>query len=184
MQSSYVMSVAALGAAVLGLAACQREAATGTAVVPRAAVARVTGPSLWTIEAVNDGKVVRTVQICADDAVKSSFSRPTPEFKGQPCDRAPNASDVGGSYAARCRMDHQNYVVSATRRGDPDRDFTVDMSVARQDKSGPTFEQTRHYVRMGPCPAGWNVGDTAALGDRQVTNALTPSPAAGSRTSR
>jgi len=177
-----IITVVALGAGVSGLAACQRQEAAKAPEAPRAAVARVAGPSLWNIEAINDGKVVRTVQICADEMIRSSFSRPTPEFKGQPCDRAPNASDTSGSYAARCRMDHQNYVISATTRGDPASDFTVDMSVARQDKSGPTFEQTRHYVRVGACPAGWAIGDTAALGDRQVTNAL--APGAGTRTAQ
>lgn len=168
MRPIILLSATATCLSLIGLAACGRGEAQKTA-APAAA------PELWRIEAINDGKVVKTLDICADDSVRRAFARPTPEFKGQTCDKAPSPAETAGSYAVRCRMDHQNYVVSATTTGDPARDFTVEMSVARQDKSGPTFEQTRRYAKLGACPAGWRSGDAAAPGDKQVVNTLAPS---------
>ena len=175
MLQARIISAILVCAPTLVLAACNRsgpvEARVDTA---RTQTAK---PSLWRIEAINDGKVVGTAAICADQTIQSAFVRPTPEFENQPCDRAPSATDSDGTYTAKCRMNHENYVISATRSGDFDHDFKVDMSVARQSNLSQTFEQTRHYVRVGDCPPGWRVGDTAAPGDRRVASALATSPA-------
>lgn len=163
-------------AGLLGLAACgpaHKASSEGPA-----APSPTGATNLWRIEAINDGKVVKTLDMCADAVVQSTFSRPAPEIGGQPCQVAPGAKTTDGSYAARCRLGGNNYVVSATQTGDLSRDFTVEMSVARQDKNGPTYEQTRRYVKLGACPAGWQAGDSAAPGDKQVVNTLAPSGSA------
>jgi hypothetical protein len=69
-------------------------------------------------------------------------------------------------------MDERLYRIGATRSGDESREFVVDMSVKRQDLAGPVFEQARRYRRLGACPAGWVIGDTAAPGAKEVVNAL------------
>jgi hypothetical protein len=173
MRVSQIVSTAAICAALAaGLAACgKKETPTVRAEV---AIQPAAKPSLWRIEAVNDGRVVRTLDLCADQAIQAGFRRPSPELNGHPCDRAKNVVETDQSYAARCRLDHNNYVVRTTQSGDAARDFTVQMSVTRQDLAGPTFEQTRHYTRIGDCPAGWRIGDAAAPGDKKVASTLAP----------
>ena len=75
--------LAAAAASALALAGCGR----GEPAKPRAQAtppAVPAAPSLWRIQAINDGKVVKTLDICADRSVQDSFSRPTPELNGQP----------------------------------------------------------------------------------------------------
>jgi hypothetical protein len=182
MRPIQMFALSVVCASFVGLAGCERTQTSKVATQSPPAGSSAPAPSLWRIEAINEGRVVGTVDICADQVIQGSFSRPTPEFKGQPCDRAPNASDTDGNYAARCRMDHNNYVVSATRQGDPARDFTVQMAIARQDKVGPTFEQSRHYSRLGACPAGWQAGDSAAPGSKQIANTLAGSAGGAGKT--
>lgn len=179
MRCTPLLSALAIGASVVALAACQKAEPAKTQ--PAAAAAPAATPSLWRIEAVDDGKVVRTVEICADDAVRASFSRPAPEWRGQGCTRVGEPKQTGDSYFVRCRFGDKIYVVSSSQKGDPTRDFTVEMSVTQQDGKGPNFEQTRHYTKAGACPAGWRIGDSAALGDKQVQNALNATPAGDQR---
>jgi hypothetical protein len=179
MRSKIIATVLAPAAAVLALGGCQKSQ-PAKAPVPTAVTA-VNAPSLWRIEALNDDKVVRTVEICADQAVRAGFNRPAPEWRGQACTRVGEPKQTGAAYFVRCRFGDKIYVVSSSQKGDAARDFTVDMSVTQQDGKGPSFEQTRHYIKVGACPAGWKIGDSAALGDKQVQNTLSPSPAADQR---
>lgn len=131
------------------------------------------GGHLWRIEVVSDGKVAGQQDICADPALQASFARPAPELRGQPCVRVGQAVGQNGTYAVRCNIDNQQYRVGSVTKGDPARDFTVEMAVAAQGRTGPSFEQVRHYRLLGPCPAGWVIADAAAPGSTQVKNALT-----------
>lgn len=86
--------------------------------------------------------------------------------------RVDDPTDTGATYSVRCRIDDQLYRVGSVTNGDRAREFTVEMAVSRQDKKGPSFEQVRRYTRVGACPAGWKIGDSAAPGQTQVTNTL------------
>ena len=162
--------------AAASLAACQRSQTPPAAQSKAPAVAAAEAPSLWRIEVLSDGKAVSQLDICADRAVRSSFARPAPEVNGKSCVRVGDAVETDGTYSVRCRIDDALYRVGSTTEGDPTKDFKVEMAVARQDKKGPTFEQVRHYTRMGACPAGWAIGDSAAPGSAKVANTLTPGP--------
>jgi hypothetical protein len=162
------------GAALTG---CERKAplsATAGENRPVTAAAPAEPTSLWRIEVVSDGKATSQLDICADRNVQSGFTRPAPEVNGQPCVKVGEAVEKDGTYSVRCRIDDALYRVGSTTEGDLSKDFKVDMAVARQDRKGPTFEQTRHYTRLGDCPAGWRIGDSAAPGAKQVVNTLAP----------
>jgi hypothetical protein len=168
--------VTALACAVAGLTACQRSQAPPAAPSPTPAVAAAEPTSLWRIEVLDDGKAVSQLDICADRNVQSSFTRPAPEVDGKSCVRVGEAVEKDGTYSVRCRIDDALYRVGSTTEGDPTKDFKVEMAVTRQDRKGPTFEQVRHYTKMGDCPAGWAIGDSAAPGSAKVANTLTPGP--------
>jgi hypothetical protein len=168
-----VLPLLAAGALV-GLGACEQShtVKASQAAAPAAAPAPE-APKLWSIEVMQDDKAVSRIDICADEAVRASFARPAPEFNGKTCERVNQATETAAIYSVKCRMDERLYRVGATKTGDEARDFTVDMSVKRQDAKGPIFEQARHYRLIGACPAGWVVGDSQAPGAKTVVNTLT-----------
>jgi hypothetical protein len=185
-RTTLALTLCALAASLGGchrkqsLTATPGEKAQITSPAAPAASPTIPGAHLWRIEVVSEGKVASQQDICADSALRASFSRPAPELRGQPCVQVGKAVEKDGTYAVRCNIDNQQYRVGSVTKGDPARDFTVDMAVAEQGRTGPSFEQVRHYRLLGPCPAGWVIADAAAPGDTRVTNALT----GGARTSQ
>ena len=172
-----VLTICVLAASLAG---CQRKqaltAAPGEASEsPSRTVQRsaISGAQLWRIEVLSDGRVTSRQDICADSALRASFTRPAPELRGQPCVRVGQAVEKDGAYAVRCNIGNQQYRVGSLTKGDLARDFSVEMAVAAQGRTGPGFEQVRHYRVLGPCPAGWVIADAAAPGATRVTNALT-----------
>lgn len=160
------------GLTAAGLSACDRREAGAPA--PAAAPAAAPGEetALWRVEVLQDGAVASQLDICADRAVRSSFTRPAPEVDGKPCVRVADPVETAETYSVRCRVDDQLYRVGSTTQGDLAQDFTVEMAVTRQDRDGPMFEQVRRYRRLGACPADWKIGDSAAPGASQVVNTL------------
>ncbi len=182
MSPSRTALILALSALAACLASCQRKQAlpatpsgqAQSAVSPAQSLSPgAPGAQLWRIEVLSDGKAASQQDICADAAVRASFTRPAPELRGQPCVRVGQAVESGGTYAVRCNIDNQQYRVGALIKGDAARDFTVEMAVAAQGRTGPSFEQVRHYRLLGPCHSGWVIADAAAPGATRVTNALT-----------
>lgn len=175
--------VALVAAAALP-AACQRQDArpppkdaavtrTEANLAPKdVALAGAGRHQLWRIEVMQNGQPSQPLEICADQAIEASFSRPVPTIEGRECVRVDDPTDTGATYSVRCRIDDQLYRVGSVTNGDRAREFTVEMAVSRQDKKGPSFEQVRRYTRVGACPAGWKIGDSAAPGQTQVTNTL------------
>ncbi|MDD3836579.1 MAG: hypothetical protein WCY15_14750 [Phenylobacterium sp.] len=172
---------ATLIAIVFSLSACERKPeATAT---PQAAAPGVERPALWSIEVMSGDKAVSRVDICADGALRAGFARPAPEVDGKPCVRVKGGDREDGTYSALCRADDQLYRVGAVTTGDPASDFSVQMAATRQDRKGPKYEQVRRYRRLGPCPSGWHIGDSAAPGAKELLDTITdkrrPMPAAG-----
>ena len=172
----------ALVATLVGRGACQREvkvAATPPAAPPPAAET----PKLWTIEVMDGDKATSRVDICADAAVQKGFTRPAPEVNGKPCDRLREPVETSDAYSIRCHIGDQYYRAAAQTDGDLARDFTVKMTVKRQDRKEPMYEQVRRYRLSGACPAGWRVGEAAAPGDKQrldtITGTRRPMPSSG-----
>jgi hypothetical protein len=171
-----------LWALAASLAGCHRnqsviatpsEKAQNAGAAALASSPAIPGSELWRIEVLDDGKVASRQDICADSAVRTSFTRPAPELNGQPCVRVGHAVESDKTYAVRCNIDNQQYRVGSVTKGDPTRDFTVEMAIAAQGGTGPSLEQVRHYRLLGPCPAGWVIADAAPPGTTRVSNALT-----------
>ncbi|CAN7504344.1 hypothetical protein LJR164_003454 [Phenylobacterium sp. LjRoot164] len=162
----HILLVAALA---LIASACQREDAKPT---QRTKAVASSETRLWRIEVVQIGQPASQVELCADHAIEASFRRPTPSVAGRECVRVDAPVETATTYSVKCRTDDQLYRVGSSITGDPTSDFTVEMAVSRQDKKGPSFEQVRRYTQIGPCPAGWKIGDSAAPGQTQVVNTL------------
>lgn len=174
MQKTPILSLLAICGLAAATTACERKTEPSAAAKPEVSAAAPVDPtSLWLIEVVDGGKAVSQLRICADQSIQAAFARPAPEVNGQPCVRVGEAVETGDTYSVRCRIDDQLYRVGSSVAGDRARDFTVDMAVTRQDKKGPNFEQVRHYQRLGACPAGWVIGDSAAPDAAKIVNTLT-----------
>lgn len=142
------------------------------ATAPAAAPAMAERPKLWSIEVMDGDKAVSRVDICADSAVQKGFARPAPEVNGQPCDRLRAPIETADAYSLRCHVGDRYYRARAETAGDRARDFTVKMTVKRQDRKEPMYEQVRRYRLSGACPAGWRVGESAAPGDKQLLDTI------------
>lgn len=181
MSKPIVLSAVAVSLLV-SLAACQRQQTVAAAPAPAPAPA-VDQPKLWSIEVMSGEKALSRVDICADTAVRESFTRPSPEINGQPCVRVNAPYEKGDAYSVKCRMDERLYRVGSVTSGDLARDFTVAMTAKRQDRKEPIFEQVRRYRLVGACPNGWHIGDSAAPGDKQLMDTLSgkarPMPSSG-----
>jgi hypothetical protein len=158
-------------------------AALVVATTPVAAPAVAERPKLWSIEVMDGDKALSRVDICADSALQKGFTRPAPEVNGQSCDRLRAPIETADAYSLRCHVGDRYYRARAETTGDRARDFTVAMTVKRQDRKEPMYEQVRRYRLVGACPAGWRVGDSAAPGDKQlldtISGARRPMPPAG-----
>ena len=174
MSRPIVLSALLFGAALTVLAGCGKPAEKAAEPVEATPMVGAVPPDLWTIEVLgDDGAATTTVNICADDKVQEGFSRPSPEVNGQACVRVGEAVETDGTYSVRCRIDDQLYRVGASVEGDKSAEFPVNMAVTRQEKKGPSFEQTRRYRKVGPCPVGWENGDSAPTADATSVTTLT-----------
>jgi hypothetical protein len=130
-------------------------------------------PALWSVESQNDqGKVTKTVLVCADTTVHRSFSRPLPSPNGLPCRLVDPPVVQGDRFSARCKTGRAHLNIQSVRTGDPDQDFVIKLSVGGDVPGNENLSQTLHYRRVGACPSGWAAGDTGAPGDRKLVNSL------------
>ena len=130
-------------------------------------------PGLWSVESQDDqGKVTKTVLVCADTAVHRSFSRPMPSPNGQPCKLIDPPVVQGDRFAARCKAAGAHLDIQSVRTGDPDKDFVITVLVRGDVQQGQNLSQTLHYRRLGECPSGWAAGDSGSPGDRKLVNSL------------
>lgn len=169
---SFPMSVVS-AMVLIGLSACSKPTVSKTTAAAGPPAVSAAPSDLWSIEVLDGDKVTSRVDICADQALRTSFARPTPELGGKSCAPVSDAVQTDAIYSVKCRMDERLYRVGAIKSGDEARDFVVNMSVKRQDLKGPIFEQSRRYRLIGACPKGWTIGDSAAPGAKQVVNTLT-----------
>jgi hypothetical protein len=160
-------------ALMLALAACARPSAESQLEAHQAAV---DPPRLWRVEALDaNGAVASELLVCADSTLKAGFTRANAEADGRPCLPFGDYVDRPGVYAVRCVLDDRRYGLTVNRTGDPDRDFTAAFALTALDGSGQATRQVRRYRQVGPCPAGWGIGDQARPGQRRRSNALAAS---------
>lgn len=130
-------------------------------------------PALWRVESFDHyGHVSAVLQVCADRTVREGFGRAGPEINGRTCVNLRGGVDSADLYAVRCQLDGRRYGVTVNKTGDPERDFTAEIAVTALDGSGITARQTRRFVRLGRCPAGWAIGDQVRPGRLVNVNAM------------
>ena len=156
--------------AALLLAAC--GAPSGAKLVEVRA-ARIAPPQRGRAEALDAaGAPSGAIQVCTDTALRAGFLRANAEVDGQPCAPHRDAVDKPGLYAVRCDLGGRTFGLTQTRTGDPARDFQVRFRLAALDGTDAVAAQTRHFRKLGACPAGGQVGDQARLGAPKGENAL------------
>ena len=165
----------ALIGSALCLAACNPTSGPASGKMgPPARLPTPEAPSLWSIQTVGDA-VGKTVLICADAQVRSSFAQSLPEVAGQPC-RLTGKPPVEHEhlFATRCHVGADLFTVQAASQGDVDADFTVHTVIETGVGGPPRYEQTLHFRKLaGACPAGWAAGDSGAPGETRLANAVT-----------
>lgn len=130
-------------------------------------------PALWKVESFDHyGRTSAVLQVCADRTVREGFGRAGAEINGESCVNLNGGVDRADLYAVRCQVAGRRYGVTVSKTGDPERDFTAAIAVTALDGSGVSARQTRRFLRLGPCPADWAIGDQARLDAATAFSAL------------
>jgi hypothetical protein len=158
--------------ALLGLAACGEAPKTETAILARQQT--IDPPQLWRVEVIGDAGAVRdAVYVCADTSLREAFVRARAEVNGKPCEDTTSGLVKPNGWTLRCMVDGRPFAVSAATVGDLEHDFRLNFGLTQlfffrtaDDPPPITVRETRHFLHMGPCPAGWRIGDQAKPGHR------------------
>jgi hypothetical protein len=158
-------------ALLLALAAC--DAPSGSAVLERRLLAE-DPPELWRAEAVDAaGRAAGAVHICTNRNLRAGLVRANAEVNGTTCAPRRDPVERPGLYAVRCQLGGKTFGLTVNTTGDLARDFTARSSfTGLYGRDDVRAVQTRHYTRLGPCPAGWKVGDQGPPGGERTGNAL------------
>lgn len=122
--------------------------------------AAVDPPNLWLMEDADAvGAVKGAAFVCADTPMHKTFVKTNAEIEGMPCaDTVPPVVRPGFA-SHRCEVAGRRYAITSQSAGDPDRDFRLTVMVTPLSPDVGAARTTRHYQRLGACPAGWRVGD-------------------------
>ncbi|MGZ6014661.1 MAG: hypothetical protein ACXWKM_02845 [Phenylobacterium sp.] len=143
---------------VLLLAACQRGPSTEAQLLARQQA--VDPPRLWLMEDADAAGAVRAAAwVCADTPMMKTFAKTNAEIGGAPCNDTVAPVARPGFSAHRCEVDGRRYAITSQAVGDLDRDFRLTVMVTPLSADLGPARTTRHYRRLGACPAGWQVGD-------------------------
>lgn len=155
---------------LLALTACSAPRAESRLAAHQA---RVDPPMLWRVEALDAaGRPSAALTVCADSTLREGFARATAEVAGQPCLPMKDRVEKDGLFAVRCELNGQRFGVTVNRTGDPQHDFQVAFAIKTLDGTEAGARQVRRFKRLGPCPAGWGIGDQARLSGPRGVNAL------------
>jgi len=135
--------------------------------------AQVDPPMLWRVEALDAaGNPSAALTVCADSTLREGFARATAEVAGMPCVPMKDRVEKDGLFAVRCELNGQRFGLTVNRSGDPERDFQIDFALKALDGTDAGARQVRRFRRIGPCPAGWGIGDQAKVSEPRGVNAL------------
>ena len=151
-------SLAALSAAML-LAACQRGPSTEAQLTARQQA--VDPPSLWLMEDAETnakGALKGAAWVCADTPMRQTFGKTNAEIEGAPCNDTVPPVVRPGFTAHRCEVGGRRYAITSQTEGDLARDFRLTVIVTPLSADLGAARTTRHYRRLGACPAGAGVG--------------------------
>jgi hypothetical protein len=157
---------------LIGLAGCEGSPQTEARILARQQL--IDPPQLWRVEVLRpSGAIQSAVYVCTDTAVREAFSRTRAEVNGEICKDATSPMVKSNGWALRCYAGRRQFAVSAVTIGDLQRDFRLDFGLTEilffPDPGDPkpvSVRQSRHFLRMGACPAGWGIGDQAKPGRR------------------
>jgi hypothetical protein len=157
---------------LLALGACDGAPDTETRILARQQA--IDPPQLWLVQALGDaGAVKGSVFVCADTALRETFVRTRAEVNGEICRDTTSPVMKTNEWALRCEAGGLPFAISASTVGDPQRDFRLDFGLTQlyyfPTVTGPqrmSVRQSRHFRRIGACPAGWRIGDQARPGKR------------------
>jgi hypothetical protein len=148
---------------LLGLAACAAEHDADAGVVAR----RPDPPQLWLVQVIGkNGMAAASTYVCADTPLREAFVR-TPQVEGAPCTDVTRLLLRDHEWALRCQARGRQFAVSTQTLGDVTQDFRLDSQltpVVRLPGIEP-LREARRFRHLGPCPAGWRVGDHAKPGE-------------------
>lgn len=157
--------------ALLALTACQAAPDATSQIIARQQA--LDPPQLWLAQVVGEGgRPKASVFICVDAKLREGFARTRAEVNGAPCRDATGPIEKAHEWALRCLVGGQPFAVSAATTGDLAQDFRLDFALTPlwsprgPDDDSRTVRQTRRFRRVGPCPAGWRIGDQARPGHR------------------
>jgi hypothetical protein len=157
---------------LLSLAACNGSPKTETTIITRQQT--VDPPQLWRVEVIGEAGAIRAaVYVCADTPLREAFVRARAEVNGKTCTDTTSPIVKPNGWTLRCVVDGRPFAVSAVTIGDLEHDFRLDFGLTQlfyfrtaDDPPPITVRETRHFLHMGPCPAGWRIGDQAKPGQR------------------
>src|SRR6185312_8538828 len=149
---------------LLGLAACGQAPDTEARILARQQA--LDPPQLWLVQVLGEaGKPKASVFVCADTNLRDTFVRTRAEVNGELCKDATGPVEKAHEWSLRCLAQGQPFAVSAATTGDRTKDFRLDFALTPlwsprgPDDDSRTVRQARHFRRVGPCPAGWRIGD-------------------------
>ena len=119
-------------------------------------------PQLWLMEDAQDGRagpIRGSAWVCADTPMRQTFNKTNAAIEGAPCaDTVPPVLRPGFA-AHRCEVGGRRYAITSQSVGDPAQDFRLTVMVTPLSADLGPARITRHYRRLGACPAGWRIGD-------------------------
>ncbi|MHB8285028.1 MAG: hypothetical protein ACYDD1_10170 [Caulobacteraceae bacterium] len=127
-------------------------------------------PQLWSVRAVGQAGQLNT--ICTNRDIRAGFILPAPTLGAQTCRRLGDRVRTAHGWAFRCVIGADTYAVSSAAIGDLTRAFDTRLTITPLQGRSPGYEQTLRYRRLGPCPAGWEIGQASS--GQGVQSAITP----------
>ena len=131
-------------------------------------------PQLWSVAVEGAGARPgdKPIEICTDRLIRTGFLNQGAVAGDIPClpERPPVTTPT--SVSMRCRMGEETYAVYNAAEGDQGSDYHVRFSMQSLGGNAVALSQVRHYRYLGPCPAGWQIGDATDRYGRPASNAM------------
>ena len=128
-------------------------------------------PQLWSIEVPGEQNPGRAVKLCADEHLRSGFTSLSVSIGGQPCAMNDlHRRPTGQNY--KCIVGGDEFGVTTNVQGDVAKDFIASSVVTDIDAAKTIYSRTLRFRLLGPCPAGWPIGDATDQQGKRVPAAF------------